>query len=143
MQWTFEGKTYEVSSRTFEQEALFQRWQEGEAHAVVLRHQNGMPPVIFAQHLAGWRHDCASRRYEWGMPDSHLAQYSPSGMRYLAYLALHERQPQVTLQLIDRVWADDSAWLSLCGVLEQLNSPPNSKAPAGTEAPSAPAPTPV
>jgi hypothetical protein len=131
----FGGRLYMVSPRTFEQESLFQVWLEREVLKGIQRHQDAMSPTEYAQHIAGWRQECGSHMYDYGSPASIMASLSPAGMKYLVFLALKEKQPEVDLHLIDRIWDNPEKWNELANIMGSLNDPNRTRPGQGQAAP--------
>lgn len=120
---TFNGVTYRVEERTFEHEGMFSRWLANEAREWVQRFKGDMTLDEYQSQLKGWRDDCATHQYDWGMPLAVAAMISPTGSKQLALLALGKLNPGVDLHLIDRIYKDDRAWAELTTVMGKLNDP--------------------
>jgi hypothetical protein len=127
----FEGRTYQVSERTLEHEALFSRWVAAEARALIARHADEMSPLEYEAQLAGWRQDGAAHAYDFDGFVCQRALHSPSGSRYIAFLALkkHDKDGAVTMQLVDRIYADAAAWQELQSIMRRLNNPNAQRGP--------------
>lgn len=120
----FKGKTYRVAQRSIDHECLFCQWVKREAYNEIERLKDDMPAALYKMHVDGFRHDCAMKLYDWGMPFVTVAAMSPSGSKYLAYLALLELNAGVTEALVDEIYADEQgAWERLCTVMGDLNDP--------------------
>jgi len=136
--FTFDGKDYLVSERTFEQEGLFKIFLEAEALRVIQRHAANLNPMEFMIQMTGWRQDCSTFQYAVGTQNYLMGEYSPDGMRYLAYLALKEKSAGlVTPALVDRIFKDEKKWKELQAILSRLNDP-NSKRPGDQNLPANP-----
>lgn len=128
-EFKFDGVVYKVAERKFEQEAHFVQWVKREAFEEIERLKDAMPPALYKMQVDGYRHDLAMKLYEWGMPFCTVAAMSPSGSKFLAFLALAKHQPGVTMHLIDRIYDDKDAWERLALVMADLNDP-NPERPA-------------
>ncbi len=120
-EFVFEGKTYRVAPRTFEHEALFEHRVKAWALDDIRRAE--LTPIEYKMMMDGWRHDCASGTYTFGMPVSVAAMFSPRGQKHLVFLALNQYTPSVDMHLVDRLWADDNKWAELVDILGALNDP--------------------
>jgi hypothetical protein len=128
-EFVFQGKTYRIHPRTFEHEALFQQKVKQWALEEIQRFERIMSPLQYKLQNDGWRHDCASRLYEFEMPICQMATVSEPGAKYLAYLALAQGDKTVTPQLVDEVWKDSAKWNELNEKMTGLNNP-NRRSPA-------------
>lgn len=135
--WTFEGKEYLVSPRTWRHMLAFQVWHEAQALEAVRRQQDSLPAEVFDRLLAQWSEQSAGGKFEWDTPLNLEKRRSPSGVKQLVYLSLKEKNPSVDMHLIDRIWENDEAATSLATLLRRLNGP-NPQAPE--QAPEQPTP---
>ena len=136
-EFKFRDRVYKVAARTFEHEALFCQWVKRENLEEIERQKSWMPATLYQMQIDGWRRDLGMKLYDWGMPFIQSASLSPSGSKQLAYLALAEKNPGVTLLLIDAIYDDADAWERLCLVMADLNDPnrPKQVHPEATQAP--------
>lgn len=113
----FEGRDHPVAERDFYVEGLFELWLEQQAADAVERHKERMHPAVYADHLAGWRRDCASHVYAFGGPEAVKAMYSMPGAKHLAFLQMRQASKDATEELVERISRDPEAWRRLTAVV--------------------------
>lgn len=133
-EFVFEGRTLLVSPRLFSHEAAFCVWMERQALLGIQRHRDTYSELEYQQQLAGFRQDCAAKVYQYPMPQCMQGVFTPAGMKYMLYLALKEKQPDVTEALVERIFADDAKWEELRTIYRGLNDPNSGKPAQGQEA---------
>jgi hypothetical protein len=133
--FSFAGKTYQVEERGFEHEGMFSRWLANESREWIQRLKVDMSLDEYQSQLKGWRDDCATHQFDWGMPLTVAAMISPAGSKQLALLALGKYNQGVDLKLIDAIYKDDKAWSELTAVMGALNDPNRQRSDKDNPAP--------
>jgi hypothetical protein len=105
----FAGRDWRVGERTFEVQANYVVWLEGQAYAAVERHRPRMPAQWYVQQSAGTRQDVASLVYSWGSDRCMDSLFTPDGCKQMAFqLLLSAEEPGFPVHegLVEKMWAD-------------------------------------
>jgi hypothetical protein len=134
--FVFEGQTLKVAPRSFNHEAAFRVWLEGEHLRGLQRHRHLYSELEYQQQLAGFSAACATGQYSYPMPLCMQGLMSFAGAREMAFICLTELNKGVTRELIERIFADDAKWDELRLIRQGLDDPnrpaPAQDAPAAT-----------
>jgi hypothetical protein len=105
----FAGRDWRVGERTFDVQANYVVWLEGQAYAAVERHRPRMPAQWYVQQSAGARQDVASLVYSWGSDRCMDSLFTPDGCKQMAFqLLLSAEEPGFPVHegLVEKMWAD-------------------------------------
>jgi hypothetical protein len=120
-QWTFKGRTYLVSQRDLEIEALLENRLEQLALEAIERGRSRMSEESHRRQLEIWQENCATSYWAWGGDASNRAIRSLPVAKYLLYLQLSKKQIDVKPTLLDEVAKDDAAWNALILAVRRVN----------------------
>ncbi len=138
----FDGKQYTVSEVTFELEGLLEAKMMQNEMDGIARIEPNSPDNLIDRMLRNLGLNMGSRKYSWLSPDS-WAYYRGTipGRKYVALLRLQAKatqQQQVSVELIDRIFADQKAWKLLWAIFDWIDDPnrsgqcPTGETPAST-----------
>ncbi len=141
LDFEFAGKVYKVFPRDLETEGRFGHWAADESLKGVIAHADTVGPDLLAVLLEGWRHDKASRLYEWGSFICQRLLRTDAGTQHLAYLQMG-RNKGLQRSLIDQIWKDDAKRQELLARMAEASGDPSPNARSEAEGQVEPEPSP-
>jgi hypothetical protein len=104
--FTYKNRSLEVTPRNLAMIGLFEVWLEGRARDKIIAHSAKGTPQEYAEALSRWEDKCATGHYSWSGPVCWEARFHTPGLKYMAYLQLAFKNPEIDESFIDEIATD-------------------------------------
>jgi hypothetical protein len=133
----FDGRKYEIAHLDPDMLGMFEVWLEDQAFKKVERTRGRVPPEVYKERLDVVGGKVSSFQYAVGTENFEAAWRSPGGQKYIFFLRLAKKNPDIDEDFANRLW--DTKYQEILARLSAMEATgeddgggddPNGEAPA-------------